>query len=59
MSEIPRGKFIGKDAEHPPASIAEHFIKCPACGGWYDCRDLGAVFDHLAPLPHPAADKPQ
>jgi hypothetical protein len=37
----------------------EHFIKCPACGGWIDCRDLGQVFEHEGPLPHPAQDQPQ
>jgi hypothetical protein len=22
------------------------YIRCPACGGWIDCRDLGQVFKH-------------
>jgi len=34
----------------------EHFYKCPACGGLVDCRELGQVFDHEGPLPHPADD---
>ena len=34
-------------------------IRCPACGGWIDCRDLGQVFEHEGPLPHPAQDQPQ
>ena len=38
---------------------AEHFIRCEACGGWIDCRDLGAVFDHEGPLPHPKQDQKQ
>src|SRR3954447_19935271 len=29
-----------------PASEAEHFIRCPACGGWIDRRDLGHVLNH-------------
>ncbi|MBB5051106.1 hypothetical protein HNQ36_001060 [Afipia massiliensis] len=53
---IPRGKYIGKRDGRPVAE-AEHFIKCAACGGWIDCRDLGAVFDHEGPLPHP--NRPQ
>jgi hypothetical protein len=24
-----------------------------------DCRDLGQVFEHEGPLPHPAEDQPQ
>lgn len=44
--KIPRGKFIGERVGGLPAHEAEHFIKCPACGGWIDMRDLGSVFDH-------------
>jgi hypothetical protein len=29
-------------------------IRCPACNGWIDCRDLAQVFEHEGPLPHPA-----
>lgn len=43
----------------PPADEAEHFIKCDACGGWIGCRDLGSVFDHEGPLPHPSEDQAQ
>jgi hypothetical protein len=42
-----------------PESEAEHFIRCPACDGWIDCRDLGHVFEHEGPLPHPAQDRVQ
>ena len=27
--------------------------------GWIDCRDLGAVFEHEGPLPHPKEDSLQ
>lgn len=54
--KIPRGKFIGERVGGLPAHEAEHFIKCPACGGWIDMRDLGSVFDHEGPLPHPGQD---
>jgi hypothetical protein len=37
----------------PPKDEAEHFIRCPACGGWIDCRDLEG------PLPHPPQDQRQ
>jgi hypothetical protein len=40
---IPRGKYIGKRVGQPATDEAEHFIRCPACGGWIDCRDLACV----------------
>jgi hypothetical protein len=48
--EFPRGKY------DPPKDQAEYFYRCPVCGGWVDCRNLGQVFDHEGPLPHPAED---
>jgi uncharacterized protein (DUF3820 family) len=59
MIDIPRGKYIGCLVGDLPKDEAEHFMKCPACGGWFDRRDLGEVFDHVGPLPHPAEDKEQ
>jgi hypothetical protein len=56
---IPRGKYLGRPLGEPPKDEAEHFVTCPACGGWMDCRDLGQVFEHEGPLPHPAEDQPQ
>jgi hypothetical protein len=52
--EFPRGKHI----RHRVCDLAkdEHFYRCAACGRWVDCRDLGQVFDHEGPLPHPADD---
>jgi hypothetical protein len=41
MTEIPRGKYIGRRIGEPPVDEAEHFINCETCGGWIDCRDLG------------------
>jgi hypothetical protein len=45
MIAIPRGRYLGKRLGDPPESEAEHFIRCPACSGWIDCRDLGQVFE--------------
>ena len=42
-------KIIGKPHDGEPASEAEHFIKCPVCGGLIDCRDLEEVFFHETP----------
>jgi hypothetical protein len=54
--EFPRGKYIGRPMGDPPKDEAERLYRCPACGGSVDCRDLGQVFDHQGPLPHPAED---
>lgn len=51
---------VGRDglaASRPTET--DHFMKCPACGGYFDMRDLGAVFAHDGPLPHPVEDKVQ
>jgi hypothetical protein len=49
VTDIPRGKYLGKRLGDPPKDDAEHFIRCPACGGWIDCRDLAQVFEHEGP----------
>ena len=33
-------------------------MRCPACGGLIDCRDLSQEIAHDGPLPHPAAEGP-
>jgi hypothetical protein len=38
---------------------AEHFKRCPLCGGYVDMRDLIRLDDHQGPLPHPACDRAQ
>jgi hypothetical protein len=40
---ILRGAYLGRPIGDQPKDEAEHFIKCRACGGWIDCRDLGQV----------------
>jgi hypothetical protein len=25
---------------------ADHFLRCPTCGTWIDCRRLGEVLEH-------------
>lgn len=58
-TSIRRGEHIGERFGGEPASEAEHFMQCPACGGYVDMRDLGQVMEHEGPLPHPAQDRPQ
>ena len=37
------GELIGSP---PIESEADHFIQCPACSTWIDCRDLGELLAH-------------
>jgi hypothetical protein len=54
-----RGEIIGQRVDRKGVTEADHFLKCPACGGWIDVRDLAQVFEHPGPLPHPAQDREQ
>ena len=40
LTDIPRRKYIGRRLGDQPTEEAEHFMRCPRCGGWMDCRDL-------------------
>lgn len=53
MTDVPKGKYIGKRVGPLPADEAEHFFKCEQCGGWVDMRDLGDVFAHEQPHTEP------
>jgi hypothetical protein len=48
MSDIPRGTIFGRRVGDPPKSEAEHFIRCPARGGWIDRRDLAGPVRRLS-----------
>jgi hypothetical protein len=37
----------GIDADGVARAEADHFMKCPGCGEWFDMRDLAQVFSHL------------
>ena len=54
-----RGEIIGARLGGNPHNETEHYMKCPACGGYFDMRDLAQVFEHDGPLPHPSQDQPQ
>jgi hypothetical protein len=41
-----RGEIIGERVDRKVTSEAEHFMRCPACGGLVDMRDLGQVLEH-------------
>jgi hypothetical protein len=55
----PRGVVIGRQITGPRLTEAEHFRKCPMCGGYVDMRDQVWLEDHQQPLPHPAQDRAQ
>jgi hypothetical protein len=55
----PRGTVMGKQVTGPRLTEAEHFRKCPLCGGYVDMRDRVWLDDHQGPLPHPACDGAQ
>ena len=54
-----RGEIMGEVVSPKPASEADCFIRCPACVGWIDIRDLGQIMEPAGPLPHPVQDQPQ
>jgi hypothetical protein len=43
MIGIDGGTHVGQLVGDPRE--VEHFIRCPVCGGWIDCRDLAQVFE--------------
>jgi hypothetical protein len=55
----PRGTVIGRQISGPRLTEAEHFRKCPMCGGYVDMRDQVWLGEHQQPLPHPACDRAQ
>jgi hypothetical protein len=37
----------GRDADDIVRTEADHHMKCPGCGQWFDMRDLGQVVQHI------------
>jgi uncharacterized C2H2 Zn-finger protein len=37
----------GRDADGIAQTEADHFMKCPGCGQWFDMRDLSQVCEHI------------
>jgi Zn-finger nucleic acid-binding protein len=36
----------------PLPRVRGHFMECPECGVWIDCRELSQLIQHAQPLPH-------
>ncbi len=49
MDEETIREIIGKPSDKPALTEVDHFEQCPACGGWFDCRNLEDVMSHLGP----------
>src|SRR5258705_13669868 len=45
MKDVPRN--TGIDADGVVETEADHFMKCPGCGQWFDMRDLGEVLANV------------
>jgi hypothetical protein len=41
MTEV--GKYRGYDPDGIAQTEADYFEKCPACGEWFDTRDIGQM----------------
>jgi hypothetical protein len=44
-NRVPR--HTGRDVDNAAPTEAEHHMKCPGCGRWFDMRDLGEVVEHI------------
>ena len=40
-------RILGTDADGAAETEADHFMKCPGCGQWFDMRDLGQALAHV------------
>jgi len=57
--------YRGVDPDGVAQTEADHFMKCPGCGEWFDKRDLGQVLAHvhdakieIVEVPMPPREKP-
>lgn len=39
--------MTGHDADNLAQTEADHHMKCPGCGQWFDMRDLKQVAEHI------------
>lgn len=53
-----KGVIVSDRLGEPLKSESERFMKCPACDGWFDTRDLAQIMEHEGPLPHRKLDRP-
>ncbi|SHG50290.1 hypothetical protein [Bradyrhizobium erythrophlei] len=40
-------RYTGVDADGIAESDADHSMRCPGCGEWFDMRDLSQVLAHI------------
>ncbi len=42
-----RRTVTGHDLDGLSQTEADHHMKCPACGEWYNMRDFGQMAEHI------------
>jgi uncharacterized C2H2 Zn-finger protein len=61
-------RYTGIAADGIAEAEADHFMKCPGCGEWFDMRDLNQLLAHVhdaeieicnGPSPYPPCDRLQ
>jgi hypothetical protein len=40
-------RYTGFDPDGVAETEADHFMKCPGCGEWFDMRDLDQMLAHV------------
>jgi hypothetical protein len=40
-------RYTGFGPDGVAETEADHFMKCPGCGEWFDMRDLGQLLAHI------------
>ena len=53
---VPRQECIDQRIDGTAKDETDCFMRCPACNGQIDTRDLRQVLEHDGPLPHPVRE---
>ena len=53
---VPRRECIDHRVDRAVKDETDCFMRCPACDGRIDTRDLRQVLEHDGPLPHPVRE---
>jgi hypothetical protein len=50
---VSRQDCIDQSVDRTAKGGTDYFMRCPACDGRIDTRDLRQILEHDGPLPHP------
>jgi hypothetical protein len=53
---VPRQECVDQTVDRRAKVETEYFMRCPACDGRIDTRDLRQVLEHDGALPHPVRE---